>query len=37
MNYNDRGGMDINADLKNGYVSSVIGLPDSHTLYQFNE
>ena len=37
MNDNYRIDTDMNETLKNGYVSSGIGLLNSHTLYQDNE
>ena len=37
MNYNDRNGMDMNANLQNGYFSSGIGLLNTHTLQRDNE
>ena len=36
MKYNDRDDMDMNANLHNGDISSVIGLLNSHTLPHFN-
>ena len=36
MNFNDRDDMETNANLHNGYVTSVIGLINSHTLPQCN-
>ena len=37
MNYNDIDDMDMNDNLQNGYVSSGIGLINSHTLPQCNK
>ena len=37
MNDNDRIDKDMNDNLQNGYVNSVIGLLNSHTLPQDNE
>ena len=37
LHYNDMDDMDMNANLNNGDVSSGIGLPNRHTLLQYNE
>ena len=36
INYNDRDDMEMNDNLHNGYVSSVIGLINSYTIPQCN-